>query len=435
MRPLLTELAATWRLAWPISAAMLAMMGMGVVDTLATSRLGGDAMAAVQMANSWYFGVGVLLFGTFRAVDPLVSQGHGAGDTRAVGRALVNVMVLAAALTPVWMAALWAAAPGLAFFEQPAAQIPTAATFCRVLSLGVPASLAFNALRQVLQGIGVVRPATIALVAAVVLNAVLVYALVFHLGFGTIAVAAATACCSWFMLAALAWGTREVWRPMIAEGPTLAEVARLGWLGAPLGVQMAMEGWAFIVSSLFVGQLGPVPLAAHAVVSNCVTVSFMVPLGVGNAASTRVGNLIGAGEPWGRAAVASLILGAGSMLISGSLFFFAPGAVASLYDPEASVLALVVTLLPIGGAFQLFDGIQVVAFGILRGAGDYKLPSLANLVGYWLVGLPLGWWLAFERGWGAAGVWLGLFAALSLVAALLLVRVRATWRRGGFRVR
>ncbi|MFZ5475184.1 MAG: MATE family efflux transporter [Myxococcota bacterium] len=434
MRPLLSELSATWRLAWPISLAMLAMMGMGVVDTLATSRLGGDAMAAVQMATSWYFGVGVLLFGALRAVDPIVSQAHGAGDPRAIGRALASAMGLALACTPVWVVALLAAGPGLAFFEQPAAQIPAAARFCAVLALGVPGSLLFSALRQVLQGIGVVRPATVVLTATVVLNAVLVYALVFHLGGGTDAVAAATACCNWFSLFALAWATRSTWRPMVAAWPSLAEVGRLAWFGAPLGVQMAMEAWAFIVSSLFVGQIGATPLAAHAVVANCVTVSFMIPLGVGNAAATRVGNLIGAGEPWGRAAVASLLLGGGAMVVSGAVYSLVPGLVAGLYDPEPAVRDLVVLILPIGGAFQLFDGIQVVAFGILRGAGDYKLPSLANLVGYWIVGLPFGWWLAHERGWGAAGIWTGLGVALALVAVLLLVRVRWTWRRGGFRV-
>jgi MATE family multidrug resistance protein len=122
------------------------------------------------------------------------------------------------------------------------------------------------------------------------------------------------------------------------------------------------------------------------------------------------------------------------MTLSASLFALAPGHLAAVFTPDVGVVALATTLIPIAAAFQLFDGTQVVAFGVLRGAGDQVVPSIANLIGYWCVGLPLGAWLALRGGMGVHGLWVGLVVALALVAVLLVARERWTWQRGGFRV-
>ena len=179
------------------------------------------------------------------------------------------------------------------------------------------------------------------------------------------------------------------------------------------------------------GWLGTTQVAAHAVALNLASLAFMVPLGMSAAASARTGNLLGAGERWQAPGWVAIGLGAASMSVSGSLFLLFPHALAHLYSDDPDVIALAAGLLPMAAALGFFDGVQAVSFGVLRGAGDVRVPSLFNVVGYWLVGLPLGAWLAFGAGWGPYGIWAGIVMALFVVASLLVVRVRWTGRRGG----
>lgn len=433
------ELRRVWHLAWPVSAGMLAMLGMTTVDTLFVAPLGDAALGSVVLANTWFFACSVLALGALRVIDPLVAQAHGADDRDEVGRVLVHAVGLALALCPPMIALLLLATPGLALLGQPPALLPAAAAYCAVLSLGIPGMFVFNALRQVLQSVGEVRAATVVLIAANVLNAAVVATLVLGVGTGPIGCAASTALCNTAMAFGLAWAARARLREMLPGEWRLharwAPVLQLLRTGAPLGIQMGTEAWAFTAAGVMMGWLGEPELAAHGVVLNLASLSFMVPLGVSAAAATRVGNLVGAGRPWGTAAAASLVLGGGVMAGSGTLFATIPELVVGLYRPEATVQAVAVSLLPIAAAFQLFDGLQVVSFGVLRGAGDLRVPSLANLLGYWIVGLPLGGWLAFRAGWGPVGVWCGLAVGLCSVALLLVARIVFVARRGVARLR
>lgn len=430
------EALRLWHLAWPVSLGMLAYMGMGVVDTLMVAPLGERPMAAVSLANTWFYSMAVLGFGMTRALDPVISQAHGARDRVATGRAFVDGAVMCVLVIPLLILLVASGRWGLEALQQPAELLDLAGRYCVILACGVPGMVAFGTLKQMLQGIGSVRPAAFALLVANVLNAVLVYVLVYVVGLGAIGCAIATALCNWFNFLFLLWISRDLVRGLLPARPEIswARVAGLVAIGLPLGVQMGMENWAFSAAGIMMGWLGPTQLAAHAIVMNLATLSFMLPLGISAAASTRVGNLIGSEQPWTRAATTALLMGAGVMSISGLCYSLIPGWIVGLYRPEASVFVLAVALLPLAGAFQLFDGIQVVAFGVLRGAGDLKIPSLANLLGYWAVGLPLGAWLAFYGGFGAQGVWVGLGTGLATVAVLLLFRVRATTARGGRRV-
>jgi MATE family multidrug resistance protein len=416
----------------------VAMFGMGFVDTLLVGPLGTGALAGMSMANNWYFACTVLGMGVLRVVDPLVSQAHGAGDARAVGRALQQALTLAMILVvPMW---ILLASTGwmLPLLKQPPQLVPFAARYCGIMALGVPAAFAFGALRQVLQGMGIVREATWALLGANVLNVVLALGLVYGLGVGPIGCAVATTLCQYAMLAGLVLLTRARTRELLPEGlwrlAHLAPVGRLLREGLPLGMQMGMEAWAFSAAGIMVGRLGATPMAAHSITLTLASLAFMVPLGFSGAGATRVGNLVGAGAPWGRAATAALLLGAGVMTIFAAIFGGIPGPVASLWEPEPEVHALACSLLPIAAAFALFDGIQVVSFGVLRGAGDLRVPALANLLGYWCLGLPLGGWLAFRADMGAVGVWMGLALGLCSVGLLLLARVGFVARRGAVRV-
>jgi MATE family multidrug resistance protein len=188
---------------------------------------------------------------------------------------------------------------------------------------------------------------------------------------------------------------------------------------------------AFGTGVFLAGTLGAAEAAAHTVALNLASLSFMLPLGISSAASTRVGNAVGAGEPWARRAWTAVAAGAAVMTLSAAAFSLFPRPLGAFYNDDPAVVALVAAVLPIAGLFQLFDGTQVVAFGVLRGRNDLRVPALFNVVGYWLVGLPLASWLVLGQGVGLAGVWVGYTVGLGIVATLLVARLAAhTVRRG-----
>ncbi|MBZ5638621.1 MAG: MATE family efflux transporter [Acidobacteriia bacterium] len=435
------EAARLIRLASPVVVAYLGTVAMGTVDAMMVGRLGTGALAAVTLANTWNFGIVIVALGAARALDPVVAQAHGAGDRRTVGAGLSLGVAMAALLTLPIFALFSFAEPSLALFGQPQELLAPAGSYCRALLLGVPGLLAFAVCRQFTQALGVMRPGTIAVLLANLVNAglnwVLIYGKLGMPALGVLGSGYATAVAQWFMLAALLFFGRRSFR-----GHWLGWRAPLAWsalcrllgIGLALGLQVGLEVWAFLAAGLMMGRLGAVPLAAHAIAMNLATVSFMVPNALGAASATRVGHLFGAGLHWARTARVALGLAVGFMLVPAAAFALAPAALAGLYTPDATVIALAATLLPLAGAFQVFDGTQVVSFGVLRGVGDVHLPSAANLVGYWLVGLPVGWALAFRAGWGARGVWAGLVLALAAVAALLVLRLAGVARAGRSRL-
>jgi MATE family multidrug resistance protein len=207
-------------------------------------------------------------------------------------------------------------------------------------------------------------------------------------------------------------------------------------LGLPIGVQVQLEMVAFAVIALLMGGLGTVQMAAHQVTINLASLTFMVPLGVGQATSIRVGLAIGRGDGDGsrRAASAGLIIGAAFMTATAAAFILAPRMLASTYTSSLEVVALASLLIPIAGFFQVFDALQVVSAGVLRGAGDTRAPMVVNLLGFWCLGLPVSLGLAFGLGLGPVGLWWGLVVGLGTVAAFLLARIARLFRRDVVRV-
>jgi MATE family multidrug resistance protein len=338
-----------------------------------------------------------------------------------------------------------AAGAGLRLLGEPEGLIPLAAQYCGWLVPSVPFLLWFGLVRQFLQSAGRMRPVAVAIAFGNVVNLALGWGLLHgrlgmpHLGLPGLAVATMGSRIAMFAL--MCWFGRDLFAACVPD--LRAELVIVRWdtiwrllkMGLPVGLQVGMEVWAFTGTTLLMGQLGETAIAAHMVTLNLASLSFMVPFGISAAAATRVGNRLGAGDDWTRAAKLAMILGCGAMTCSAAIFALFPSALAHAYAPgEPAVVVIAVTLLPIAACFQLFDGIQAVAFGVLRGAGDTSVPWLANVVGYWMIGLPLGSWLAFRAGWEARGLWVGLSIGLFVVAMLLLGRLRVTMARGGFRV-
>jgi MATE family multidrug resistance protein len=423
-------------LAWPVVLGQVGLLLMGVVDLLMVRSLGEDATAAVGIAITWSFASLVFGMGLASGIDPLVAQAYGAGDPRRAGTAAARGgVVLLLACVPI-MGLHLVAEPVFRFLRQPPTAIEDAATFCRILAVSVPAFLGFAFLRQWLQGGGAMRPAMWVVALGNVVNLVCAWVLVNGWGpvptFGVPGVAWATTIVRWVMLFALVWlGRHVLWEARPLPGwLDWTQIGRVALVTLGVGMQIGLEVWAFNAGSLFAGALGATEAAAHTAALNAASLAFMVPLGISAAAATRVGNLVGAGQDWRRAGWTAVAMGAGAMTFSAILFLLVPEKVGATYNTDPDVIALVATILPLAAMFQWFDGTQVVAFGVLRGLGDTRRPGLFNLLGYWLVGLPLGAWLAFGAGWGLPGVWLAYVIGLVTVALLLVWRLAFHSRRG-----
>ncbi len=421
------------RLAAPVVVVQVGLMLMGVVDTMVVGRLSAQALAAVALGNLTVLSVAAFGMGLLMALDPLVAQAVGAGDTGTVRRSVQRGMILAALISvPSGLILL----PGewvLLFLRQPAEIIPVAAGYARIAILALPSFFAFVVLRQTLQALEKMRPIVLTIVIANIFNLGADWVLVFGWGpipaMGALGSAWATTASRWLLLITLALMARKELGPLV--WPFEKEI--LSWkplwqtirLGAPIGLQIQLEFAAFGVVALLMGGFGTIEMAAHQVAINLASLTFMVPLGVGAAAAVRVGVAVGAGNTEGvrRETTAALICGAGFMVLTGALFIGAAGPLASAYTSVPEVLTLAVIFIPIAGFFQVFDGIQVVSAGILRGMGDTRSPVIINLLGFWLLGMPVSLALAFKTDLGPAGLWWGLVAGLGAVAAFLLLRI------------
>jgi MATE family multidrug resistance protein len=428
------ELRETLRLALPVVATQVGHVAMGTVDTLMVGRLGPEALSAVGLGNSVGFMPLVIGMGTLMGLDPIVSQAYGAGRFEQCGRAMRHGLLVAAALAVPVMALLLAARPLLRLLGEPAELVEATTPFLRVWSYGVLPFLAFTALRQFLQGVGVVKPPMWIMLGANLLNLaanwMLIYGNAGAPALGIVGSAWATTLSRWAMCAALAawvFGRRDLRRFRVHASRGRVDgtlVARLLHLGGPVGMQYGMEIGVFTATTVMMGWLGTIALASHQVAINLCSITFMVPFGFAATAAVRVGHAIGRDDVAGarHAAFLCYLLGVGFMVLSASTFTGAGSWLARLYTSDAAVARLASQLLLVGAAFQLFDGAQTIGIGALRGAADTRLPMFVTLVAYWLVAMPIGWWLTFRAGMGPIGLWWGLTAGLVVVAVALAVR-------------
>jgi MATE family multidrug resistance protein len=432
------------RLALPVAAVQLGLMAMGVVDTIMVGHVSPVALVSAALGNLYFFMAGIFGQGTLMALDPVVSQAVGARDDVAISRALQRGIVFSLALTVVTCATFVPVAWVLTALRQPSEAIPDAALYVRVAIPGVFPFYAFIVLRQSLQAMNRVAPVLWTVLVANVLNAGLNWVFIYgNLGSPVLGVGGsslATSISRWamaLMLLAVAgrdiYGRLTPWRP---ETGAIGPLIRMLRLGIPIGLQYSLEYGAFYAAALLMGVLGTTQLAAHQIAINLASFTFMVPLGVSTATAVLVGQAIGAGDEARarRSAIAGIVIGTAFMCLSGLAFHFFPQALARTYTRDAAVIGLAATLIPIAGVFQVFDGIQAVAAGVLRGIGDTHAPAIINVVGFWLIGLPVSCLLAFRYGGGAVGLWWGIVVGLAAVAIILLARVRVRLGRAMRRV-
>jgi MATE family multidrug resistance protein len=428
------DVRALVRLAVPIVAMQVGMMLMSVVDTIFVGHVSARELAAAALGGLYTIGLFNFCLGVVWAVDPLVSQALGARDPAAaalgVQRGLVLAAVMGAVATVLCVPAEWV----YRALHEPPDVIPRAVSFVHISAPSLVPMLLFVALRQSL----VAMKRTSALVAVVVLsnllNAGLDWVLVFgHWGLpamGAPGSALATTITRFLGLFALLVIARRALEPMLRpwrkEALALGPLLRTFQIGLPIGAQNSVEFTTFAAISVFAGWFGAEAVSGHQVAINLASLMFMVPLGIGSASSVLVGHAIGEQDMAHarRVAASALAVGAGYMALSACVLLALPGMFASAYTSVPGVVAVAALLIPIAGVFQVFDGLQVVSAGVLRGAGDTRAPLVSNVLGFWLVGMPVSLWLGFKGGLGVVGLWWGFVAGLAVVAAFLVLRVR-----------
>jgi MATE family multidrug resistance protein len=373
------------------------------------------------------FGTGLML-----GLDTLVSHSYGAGDVEDCHRSLVNGVYLSIAITPVLMGIVRVIEPVLHAVKIDPSVLDQTIPYLRALNWGTLPLLLYFVFRRYLQGMRLAKPVMFALVSANLVNLAGNWILIWgHWGFpamGTVGSGWSTCVARIYMMAVLLvysvyydhrhqTGLREARRI-----PDFFRIWQLVQLGFPAATQFGMEVGVFAIATTLIGKLGAVPLASHQIALNTVSLTYMVPLGISSAAAVRVGQALGRGDPHGasRAGWTAMALGAGFMACMGILLMAVPRFIVRIYTPDAVVIEAATGLLFVGAFFQLFDGLQTVATGALRGAGDTRTPMICHLVFYWFLGLPLGAFLCFRMEWGAKGLWAGLCAALILIGTVLL---------------
>ena len=444
------------RLALPLVLAELGWMSMSVVDTMMVGHLPRPAITISAVAlgqilyNTLAFGVGGVLLG----LDTYISQAHGAGDWAGANKWLLSGVVLAGLLSAMLMGMVWVGPAVLIRMPIDHEVTRQAVRFVGALNWGTLPLFLYMTFRRYLQAFNHVRPIAAAVVTANAVNAGLDWLLLFghrwdiaghSIGikaYGVVGAAVSTALARVYLAAfagtAVWWVDRRHGYGLRRTERSLdwSRVQRLVRLGAPVGGQIFVEIAIFAAVTALIGVMGPVQLAGHEIALNCVSFTWMVPFAISTATAVRVGQAVGRGDAAGAAAAGwtGIGLGAGFMLSMSALLVSVPGRIAAGFTHGPEVIAAAVPLLLVGTAFQFFDGVQTTATGALRGMGNTHAGLYVQLVGYWVVGLPLGLWLGFGWKMGAVGLWIGLAAGL-LIAGVALITVWArTVTRGVVRV-
>jgi MATE family multidrug resistance protein len=435
VREIRQEFGPMLRLAGPMALTELGWLTMAFVDTVMVGRLpdSATALGAVSVGSTLFYTIGIFGSGIMLGLDTLVAQAYGVRNLEECHHTMWNALYLAFILSPLIMGAALACVPLFPHFGLAPTLVAQTVPFLKALVWSTLPLALYFVLRRYLQSMGIVKPVVFALISANLVNLAGNWALVYgHLGFPRMGVpGAGWATCVSRVYMTLVLAAAAVYYDRKRQSGLWHASRRMEWarlrqllhLGLPAALQLLMEIGGFTCATILIAKLGAVPLAGHQIALNVASFTYMVPLGIGSAAAIRVGHAIGARDlaAAARAGWTALLLGMGFMSCAGLALLLFSRPIARIYSTQVEVVSAGTTLLLVAAVFQLFDGLQAVATGALRGAGNTRTPFLANLVAYWVIGLPLGGWLCFRMKLGAVGMWIGLCLALVSIGCVLTV--------------
>jgi MATE family multidrug resistance protein len=434
------ELGALARLAVPIAIAQLGILAMSLVDTAAIGRVSVADLAGAGIGRSIGFGTVVVGIGLTGGLDPLAAQAVGAGDPGRAWQAFVTTLRASMVLWPFLMAAAFAVTLALPAVGLDAAVISRVRLYIAGQAPGFAAILAFSSAKTFLQAHGRTTPALVGSLVANAVNLPVTNLLVRGdgalravglpaMGLPALGALGGGIAFSLACMVLLAFVGRAALEHRPRDASPRIPLGVVYRIGLPIGLQMFAEVGAFSLVALLSGALGPEVASAHHIAIGLASFTFMGAVGVSGATAVRVAYAIGQGTSPRRAGVLGIGLGVAGMLSGAVVFATIPGPLMRLFTTDERVVAVGIGLLRIAALFAIFDGVQAVASGALRGAGDVRFPFLANIVAHWLVGFPAAMVLGFALHLGAPGLWWGLTAGLVFVSVSLATRFAVITRR------
>lgn len=432
---MLHECRQTLKLAFPLVIGQVSQMLLGVADTVMIGKLGVTELAVLTFANSLFYVPFVFGIGVLTAISVFTSNARGSGDT-AAGRASCRLGVLISTFLGLLLfGVMWVFSLNLEMFGQPKEVEQNTGLFFMIIMASMVPALMSMALKNHADALDRPWPPFWIFLGGVLLNVFLNWVMIYgNLGcpaWGLEGAAIATLIARIAILVAMfvwlyrASGLRE-WVPYHwFRKPENAETRKFLGVGIPASLQMICEVSAFSAAGLLMGKFGATAMAAHQVALMCAATAFMVPLGLSMALSVRIGSANGAGEfhRLRKIVVSGWWLGAGWAMIGATIFFFSGEFLASLYIDDLSVIRLAALIMIVVGVFQLFDSLQIGSVAMLRGLHDARMPAVMGFVAYWVIGIPVGYYLSIYLGYGAVGVWCGLAVGLFVACILLVPRL------------
>lgn len=443
------EARATLTLAWPMILTNVTMATIGATDVLMVGWLGPQELAATSLGFNLSMLLAIFGMGLVMGGSPMMASeiGRRANSVRDIRRTFRQTLWLVALLSVPMMLILWQTGPILRLLRQEQGLAALAQDYVRAYMWSIPLFLATLALRNFLSALERPMWSLVIGVAGVLGNIIFNYVLIFgKLGLPALGVVGAgvgsvlTNGMMLLLMIVVVYRDRRFRRYHLLGRWWRSDWQRLGQLarlGTPIAISHAFEAGVFSAAVMLMGWISVAAVAAHAVALQIASLTFMVPMGLAQAATVRVGIGHGRGDAdhVRRAGWVSFLLGTGFMTAMALVLWLIPGTLAGLFidraDPaNAEVVSLAIQFLIVAAFFQIFDGAQVVGQGMLRGLHDTFVPMLFALFGYWVIGIGVGAWLAFERGWGGTGIWTGLATGLGIVAVLMLTRWTLRGRLG-----
>lgn len=428
------EVSKLVKIGLPVIMAQLLQMSMSFVDTVMAGRLSPEDLAAVAVGSSLLLPLAVLCMGTMMAVTPIVAQNVGGRELRQIGKNARQVLWLSQILALPSFFILRNLDVAMIAIGVTDEIIPIAIGYLKAISWGIFPFYAYAALRYFNEGMSVTRPAMFMALIGMLVNIPANYLLMFgKLGFprlGAIGTGYASAIVFIVMFIGMLIFTYR-FEPYQRFGiferfrlPEKRYLKELLGIGVPIGISSTMEVTMFAAVSLMVSTISTLAIAAHQVAINFAAMMYMIPFGLSVAISARVGNSIGRKRP--DEARFRGFVGVGIcccvMAVTAMIILLFPRQIASIYTDEVAVIDIAVQLLFMAAIFQLSDGLQVAGFGALRGLKDTTVPMIVNMIAYWIIGFPVAWYLGFQAGYGAPGLWIGLIAGLTVAGVLHNVR-------------
>ena len=435
------EVRATGLLALPLVLGHISTGLIAFVDNTIAGHHGTDTFAAVSIGTALLWLPMLVPIGTLISLTASVSQLHGAGRDREIGPLFRQALWLGAGLSLLMFLFLSVVPAFLPTFGIAAEIVPGATGFLHGIRWGVPALTLYFCMRYLTEGMHWTLPTMLIGFGGLLVLGPLGYAMCNgKAGFpelGAQGLGIASSITMWVQALAFAtylWTTRRFAHLQLFgrfELPRWSAIGDLLRTGLPIGITVLMEGGLFIITALLIGRLGAIEASAHQIAINVAQLCFMIPMGVAEATTVRVGHAVGSNDAPGvrRATWAGYAIVLVTQLLSISVLLLGHNAVVGLYTNDLAVAALASTLLLYAAMFQLPDGVQVLSAGALRGMRDTRVPMFIAMFAYWGVGMPMGAGLGLGLGWGPQGMWVGLIMGLSVAAVLLGWRLRVNNRR------